>query len=57
MCVFVIATHLHPSVIFPDQALAYPSGAGLAIKYFTSLEVTASDKHSSVLRNGTNYGR
>jgi len=40
------ACHFHPSLIFAGKPVAYPSGApvrtapGLALKYYTSVEVT-----------------
>jgi hypothetical protein len=46
--VFSMVCHLHSSLIFVGKARNLP------YQYQTQLDVTASDKHSSLLRRGVN---
>ncbi len=55
---FVTGSYFNPKLIFVCKAGESPiSGSSLACKYNIRVEVTYSDKHSSLLGYGVNYSQ
>ncbi len=56
--VFVTASHFHLSIIYADKATAFNKNvqaSSHASTFFTRMEVTGNDKHSSLIKLGMKH--